>query len=224
MLAPVMTMNEGEEIYSPGGDAPARLATGSSSRDSLQRWRSWPTTRQRCTNGALADRAARAVVERGGLITRSDLAAYAPRWTEPVEVDYAGRPPPRRAADLSGVPETVQRLPRLRGLDETGARARTGRRSSVARDGAGDTTNASVVDSDGNACVITSSLGLGSGDFFPGFDLHLNSMLGEADLLRGRARARLADGQHDGPDAGVPRRGSSSLRAPPEERDCAPPC
>jgi gamma-glutamyltranspeptidase/glutathione hydrolase len=50
----------------------------------------------------------------------------------------------------------------------------------------GDTTNISVVDHDGNACALTSSLGLGSGDFIPGFDLHLNSMLGEADLLRGR--------------------------------------
>jgi gamma-glutamyltranspeptidase / glutathione hydrolase len=32
--------------------------------------------------------------------------------------------------------------------------------------------------------VLTTSLGLGSGDFLPGLDLHLNSMLGEADLIR----------------------------------------
>ena len=36
-----------------------------------------------------------------------------------------------------------------------------------------------VVDGDGNACVLTTSLGLGSGDWVPGLDLHLNSMLGE---------------------------------------------
>jgi gamma-glutamyltranspeptidase/glutathione hydrolase len=42
-----------------------------------------------------------------------------------------------------------------------------------------------VVDSDGNAVVLTTSLGLGSGDWLPGLDLHLNSMLGEADLLVG---------------------------------------
>jgi gamma-glutamyltranspeptidase/glutathione hydrolase len=47
------------------------------------------------------------------------------------------------------------------------------------------TTNVSVVDADGNACAFTSSLGLGSGDFLPGLDLHLNSMLGETDLLVG---------------------------------------
>ena len=32
--------------------------------------------------------------------------------------------------------------------------------------------------------MLTSSLGLGAGDWLPGLDLHLNSMLGEADLIR----------------------------------------
>jgi gamma-glutamyltranspeptidase/glutathione hydrolase len=32
--------------------------------------------------------------------------------------------------------------------------------------------------------VLTTSLGLGTGDFLPGLDLHLNSMLGEGELLR----------------------------------------
>src|SRR4029450_2686704 len=43
--------------------------------------------------------------------------------------------------------------------------------------------NVSVIDDEGNACALTTSLGLGSGDFLPGLDLHLNSMLGEHDLL-----------------------------------------
>jgi gamma-glutamyltranspeptidase/glutathione hydrolase len=47
------------------------------------------------------------------------------------------------------------------------------------------TTNLVTVDADGNACVVTTSLGLGSGDWLPGLDLHLNSMLGETDLLVG---------------------------------------
>jgi len=37
--------------------------------------------------------------------------------------------------------------------------------------------------------VLTTSLGLGSGDFLPGLDLHLNSMLGETDLVREPLRA-----------------------------------
>ena len=32
--------------------------------------------------------------------------------------------------------------------------------------------------------MLTTSLGLGSGDWLPGLDLHLNSMLGETDLIR----------------------------------------
>jgi gamma-glutamyltranspeptidase/glutathione hydrolase len=55
----------------------------------------------------------------------------------------------------------------------------------AAPDRSGDTTNLTVVDAAGDAVVLTTSLGLGSGDWLPGLDLHLNSMLGEADLLVG---------------------------------------
>ncbi|MGZ8783077.1 MAG: gamma-glutamyltransferase, partial [Gaiellaceae bacterium] len=48
----------------------------------------------------------------------------------------------------------------------------------------GHTTNLVTADTDGGVCVLTSSLGLGTGDFLPGLDLHLNSMLGEVDLHR----------------------------------------
>ena len=42
-----------------------------------------------------------------------------------------------------------------------------------------------MADADGSICVLTTSLGLGSGDWLPGLDLHLNSMLGEVDLVVG---------------------------------------
>ena len=48
----------------------------------------------------------------------------------------------------------------------------------------GHTTNLVAVDADGHVCVLTSSLGLGTGDFLPGLDLQLNSMLGEVDLVQ----------------------------------------
>ena len=59
---------------------------------------------------------------------------------------------------------------------------------------AGHTTNVAVLDTQGSACVLTTSLGLGSGDWLPALDLHLNSMLGEVDLVREplRPRARMA--------------------------------
>jgi gamma-glutamyltranspeptidase / glutathione hydrolase len=183
MLAPVMTMNEGERIYAPGGEL---LQAG----DRLEQpglvavLEELAEDEATVYQGALAAALLQLLAERGGLITRSDLAAYAPRWSEPVELDYAGCRLLTRA-DLSGLPETVPRLPRLRGLDETARVLVLVAALRSPGEGDGDTTNATVVDSDGNACVITSSLGLGSGDYLPGLDLHLNSMLGEADLLRG---------------------------------------
>jgi gamma-glutamyltranspeptidase/glutathione hydrolase len=51
--------------------------------------------------------------------------------------------------------------------------------------GHGDTSNISVVDADGNACVITLTLGIGSGVWVPGCGFNLNSMLGEGELLTG---------------------------------------
>ena len=83
------------------------------------------------------------------------------------------------------MPETIPRLPRLQGLDETERVLALVDVFASAVEADGDTTNVTVVDRDGSACVVTSSLGLGSGDFLPGRDLHLNSMLGETDLLRG---------------------------------------
>jgi gamma-glutamyltranspeptidase / glutathione hydrolase len=47
----------------------------------------------------------------------------------------------------------------------------------------GDTTNISVVDHEGNACVVTVTLGIGSGVWLPGLGVHLNSMLGEGELI-----------------------------------------
>src|SRR5262249_57985749 len=115
-----------------------------------------------------------------------DLEAYRAEWSEPVPVEYAGTRFLTRSG-LSGVPETLERLPRFRRLDEPeravawtealGAEPLLG--------GEAHTTNLTVVDADGNGCALTTSLGLGSGDYLPGLDLHLNSMLGEAELIRG---------------------------------------
>lgn len=186
MLAPVMTMNEGASIYSPAGTL---LASGDTLQQpglvaALTLLADDPASVYR---GEIADALLALCTERGGLVTRDDLASYEAVWREPVAVGYLGSRVLTRA-DLSGIPETVPRLPRLADLDDT-------RRvlalvdvleSPSSGSGGGDTTNVSVVDSAGNACVFTTSLGLGSGDFLPGLDLHLNSMLGEADLLRGR--------------------------------------
>jgi gamma-glutamyltranspeptidase / glutathione hydrolase len=184
MLAPVMTMNEGARIYAPGGEllqAGARLeqpglvaALEALADDASAVYR-----------GTIATELLALSAERGGLLTRADFDAYEPRWADPIEVAYAGGRLATRGG-LSAVPETVQRLPRLNDLDSAERVLALFDAFGPAADLHGDTTNVSVVDREGNACAFTSSLGLGSGDFVPGLDLHLNSMLGEADLLRGR--------------------------------------
>ena len=47
-----------------------------------------------------------------------------------------------------------------------------------------ETTNLVAADADGNVCAVTTSLGLGSGVWVPDFGVHLNSMLGEGELVR----------------------------------------
>jgi len=121
--------------------------------------------------------------ERGGLVTRADLAAYQPRWLEPVEAAYAGTRVLTRGG-LAGLAEALERLPPLRDAGEDERALALVRVLEVPHDSWG-TTSLTVVDADGNACVLTTSLGLGSGDYLPGLDVHLNSMLGETDLLVG---------------------------------------
>jgi gamma-glutamyltranspeptidase/glutathione hydrolase len=184
MLAPVMTMNEGAAIYAPGGEL---LRAG----DRLQQPGLVEALKVLAGDAAAVYRGAIGAgllalsAERGGLLTRADFDAYKAHWNDPVEVGYAGGRLVTRGG-LSAIVETVPRLPRLHGLDETARVLALVDAFGTPNDVAGDTTNVSIVDRDGNACVFTSSLGLGSGDFIPGLDLHLNSMLGEADLLRGR--------------------------------------
>jgi gamma-glutamyltranspeptidase / glutathione hydrolase len=68
-------------------------------------------------------------------------------------------------------------------------RART-RGTATAREPAGapSTTHISVVDAAGNAASLSASTGCGSGVIVPGTGVHLNNMLGEADLNPGDRR------------------------------------
>jgi gamma-glutamyltranspeptidase / glutathione hydrolase len=187
MLAPVMTMREGERIYSPGG----RLLQAGDRLEQPGLARTLECVAAEGSSTFYAGTLAKALLalmqERGGLVTREDLRTYRAEWAEPVEVAYGGVRLLTRGG-LSLLVETLGALPSLRGSPPAD-RALTLARVLAAPPYSGrtydDTTNLCVVDSEGNACAITSSLGLGSGDFLPGFDVHLNSVLGEADLLIG---------------------------------------
>jgi gamma-glutamyltranspeptidase/glutathione hydrolase len=182
MLEPVMTMREGGRIYAPEGRL---LAEGDALRQpGLVRALELLADEGAGSvyRGTIADALLALMAERGGAVSAEDLAAYRPAWGAPVEVAYAETRFATRGG-LSGVPEALGRLPRLRGL---AAHERVlALVDALEGDGpGGHTTNLTVVDADGGACVLTTSLGLGSGDWLPGLDLHLNSMLGEADLVR----------------------------------------
>jgi gamma-glutamyltranspeptidase/glutathione hydrolase len=173
MLAPVMTMREGGRIYAPGGkllengdrlEQPGLVTALELVRDEGGR------------SPTLEDRLLALMEGRGGVVTREDLRAYAPLWTDPVHAGYG-------AVTLFSRPALNSPLPVLGSL--TGSDPVRIALALRGADHPGDTTNLTVVDGDGNAVVLTTSLGLGSGDWIPGLDLHLNSMLGEADLLVG---------------------------------------
>jgi gamma-glutamyltranspeptidase/glutathione hydrolase len=221
MLAPVMTMNEGAQIYSPGGTVlragdvlrqpgleEALLIVASEGARSIY-------------SGSLAERFLELLRERGGTVGAADLGAYEPRWSEPVGTDFAGTRFLTRAG-LAGIVEPLGRLPALRSLPEP-ERVLALVDALPADDRHGHTTNLVACDADGNVCVLTSSLGLGSGDFLPGLDLHLNSMLGEADLVRGslcpgaRMESMMApsiavDGADGSPQLAVGAAGGTRLR------------
>jgi gamma-glutamyltranspeptidase/glutathione hydrolase len=173
MLAPVMTMHDGERIYSPGG----RLLQEGERLEQPGLERALELVAAEGGRSPSLDRALLEVMaERGGLVTEEDLRSYEPLWTEPVEAEYAGVTLSSRRALNSPLPV----LESITGSDPvTFALALRG------PDSPEETTNLAVVDSDGNAVVLTTSLGLGAGDWLPGLDVHLNSMLGEADLLVG---------------------------------------
>jgi gamma-glutamyltranspeptidase/glutathione hydrolase len=185
MLEPVMTLREGARMYAPGGSLlhPGELLQQPGLVHALELIAAEGATG--AYRGSIAASLLELSAERGGLLTAGDLDAYAPVWSAPTATSWLGRRFLSRDG-LSGVPGTLVRLPRLRELapaERVGAFV-------AALDSGGPgpethTTNLVTVDADGSACVLTTSLGLGSGDWLPGLDLHLNSMLGEVDLLLG---------------------------------------
>ena len=144
------------------------------------------------------------VSERGGTLTRADLAAYEVLEREPVRVRYRGRqvltnPPPSAGGILIaralswldaeiGPPDVeqlvevmertqAQRTPEfLAGLDDPAFVRR------FLGPTLGSTTHVASVDCDGWACSVTTSNGSCSGVVVPGTGIHLNNMLGEQDL------------------------------------------
>ena len=120
----------------------------------------------------------------GVVLTWDDLRSYEARWREPQLVDFHRYRAATRGG-LSGVPELLQRLPRLSGLSETERVLTLVEALETEGPGAEHTTNMVAVDGAGSACVLTHSLGVGAGVWVPGLDLQLNNLLGESDIAVG---------------------------------------
>jgi gamma-glutamyltranspeptidase/glutathione hydrolase len=156
------------------------------------------------------------VLERGGLITREDLASYQVIEREPARAHYRGRevitnPPPSSGGILIAYAlDLLERLDRpadvralVQVMDEAN-RARTEEfvdslhsegfmqrflsddaietAASAVHSRLGSTTHIAVLDEEGACASLTCSNGSSSGLIVPGTGMHLNNMLGEADL------------------------------------------
>jgi gamma-glutamyltranspeptidase/glutathione hydrolase len=183
---PALIPGAGEEIYRPGG----RLLGGGDLlyHPGLDEALTILAEQGPCAfyTGGIAELTVEVVRAGGGALGPADLAGYRVR-----ELDV-GRAPLRgyqvlARHDLNNLVATLAALPT--GLTDLARPDRTRELANQLRDCGrpklGDTTNISVVDADGNACVVTLSLGIGSGVWLPGLGLHLNSMLGEGELFTG---------------------------------------
>ena len=138
--------------------------------------------------GRVAEAVLATVAAGGGALTETDLASYRVRVDAGRTVTFAGTRVHGRS-DLLDLLGTLACLPADLGSwpapDRVAAwvHALLGHRSGAER--ATGTSNVCATDADGSACAVTTSLGLGSGDWVPGYGLHLNSMIGEGELMVG---------------------------------------
>jgi len=144
------------------------------------------------------------VAEGGGVLTGEDLRCYEAIGREPLSVGFRGRdvlsnPPPSaggillalalRLLDQAPSPPPLALI--VRAMEEAQA-ARTpqfvegladpGFAARMLGSRMGSTTHISVLDADGRACAVTCTNGEGSGIVVPGTGIHVNNIMGEADL------------------------------------------
>ncbi|MBA3529293.1 MAG: gamma-glutamyltransferase, partial [Propionibacteriaceae bacterium] len=131
-------------------------------------------------------RAMVSAVADGGAMSMADLEAYRVIESQPRSVSFHGFTVHARGDDLDDVLGTMARAAMTVNADplthpDAALALVAALRSTQRR---AETTNLVAVDEQGNGCVITTSLGLGSGVWVPGYGVHLNSMLGEGELIR----------------------------------------
>ncbi len=187
-VAPAMMLNEGIGIYSTAGDDDARIllrATQNLFHPGLAETLDLYLNQGAAAlmTGEFGQSFVAAVRADGGALCLQDMAAYQADISTPIATGIGGATVHLRGNDLDDLAGTIGRLDAdaVRSGDVPRALALVSAlRGSAKR---AETTSVVAVDSDGNACAATHSLGLGSGIWVGG--VHGNSMLGEGELLRG---------------------------------------
>ncbi len=134
----------------------------------------------------------------GGSMTLEDLESYRLIRRRPISVSYRGHefrsnPPPssggvlialglRALGDSKPAASAIAAAMEVQEAARDAAFARALYRGGIAQRLLSGTTHISVVDGNGDAAAVSASLGSGSGVVVPGTGIHLNNMLGEADL------------------------------------------
>ncbi|HEY5821135.1 MAG TPA: gamma-glutamyltransferase [Propionibacteriaceae bacterium] len=136
-------------------------------------------------DGAYADALIASVAD-GGALGRDDLDAYRVIESPPRTAQVDAFTVHARGDDLDDVLATLQRTAAtVSGDPRTDPAAALALMHALrGTDRRAETTNIVTVDDQGDGCAITTSLGLGSGVWVPGFGVHLNSMMGEGELVR----------------------------------------
>jgi gamma-glutamyltranspeptidase/glutathione hydrolase len=135
--------------------------------------------------GSIAEQMVAAVGEHGDL-SEVDLRAYQVLETEPDQISLGEYDVLARGDDLDDLLGTLTNLDLT---DDPAAMTRSLVRALRALPRRGDTTSVAATDAEGNACAVTTSLGLSSGVWLADYGIHLNSMLGEGELVRGQLPA-----------------------------------
>ncbi|RZS86880.1 gamma-glutamyltransferase [Motilibacter rhizosphaerae] len=187
LLREVLTLSaEGRELYGPGGNL---LQQGE-----IQRNEAYAALLSSVAAGEVRSLASDALVEAaaagGGVLTRADLASYAVVERAPLRFTHAAgevltNPPPS-----VGGSRVLAALQRVSGGGTAADWAQSLTSALVHASGVPapapqvrrGTTHISVVDAEGTAAAMTTSLGSCSGVFVPGTGVQLNNMMGELDL------------------------------------------
>lgn len=183
-IVPAMCVGEGEQVYRPNG---ALLGAGDPLRhpDHHQAYELLARDPTAFYRGEYAE-ALLGAVGGGSALAQADLDAYVVEVNRPATARFDAFDVYARGDDLDDVLGTLERAGRdVPGDPHTDLASALGLVEALrAPDRRAETTNLVAVDGRGDACVITTSLGLGSGVWVPGFGVHLNSMLGEGELVR----------------------------------------